>query len=148
MEENGVLNPSHQIDLYCLHHTYAMRIDGDLEKWKNAHNNHSVSTEHFKTPNQLWISGNLQNQDSDNVAMNNIFRRDFVNIESKMQLFLDENLIGPNDISVFLPRPEPPLTNFKLNELKLSINVMRDSVSHGIDIYGEVKKFVYGCIRT
>ena len=66
--------------------------------------------------------------------MNNIFRRDFVNIESKMQLFLDENLIGPNDISVFLPRPEPSLTNFKLNELKLSINVMRDSVSHGIDI--------------
>lgn len=147
MEENNILDPTDQIDLYCLQHTFVMRIDEELRTWKTAHNNHGIRTEHYKTPNQLWIAGNLQNENSENTAMDNLFRRDLGGIEVNIQEFLNENLLEPNDIAIVLPRIEPPLTNAQLESMNLRFDVSRHSTSQGIDIYGEINEYVRNCLR-
>lgn len=46
--------------LFCLHFVFLPRINAALESFTESWNNHSISTEHGMTPNQLFIQGALQ----------------------------------------------------------------------------------------
>ena len=149
MEKHNIMDPTNELDLFCLHHTFAPRIDMDLCEWRNAHNNHGIRTENYKTPKQLWIAGSIQHQDKESTAMINLFRRDLSDVEETVHEFLQvEDLMEPDDISVVLPRVEPPLTNRQYTELNELIDVKRPSESHGIDIFGIVKRFVLQCCSS
>ena len=54
MEESGLLDPSNETDIFCLHHVYLSRINKQLERFIGAWNNHRLRTEHNLTPLQLW----------------------------------------------------------------------------------------------
>ena len=60
LEQEGKLDPLNEIDLFCLHHVYLPRINSALQSFIESWNNHSISTEHNLTPNQLFIRGALQ----------------------------------------------------------------------------------------
>ena len=66
MEEQGELNRDDQIDLYCIHVVFLPKINLALEGFREAWNNHSLSTEHNQSPYQIWIAsmydGNKANQ--------------------------------------------------------------------------------------
>lgn len=61
MEEQNLLDPTDEVDLFCLHYVYHQKINLALSKFKEAWNNHKLSTEVGKSPNQLYILGMLQN---------------------------------------------------------------------------------------
>ena len=52
LEHQGLLDPSNDTDLFCLHYVYVPRINQLLQEFVNAHNHHSISTEN----NQLFNS--------------------------------------------------------------------------------------------
>ena len=54
LEQQGLLDPSNNTDLFCLHYVYVPRINQLLEEFVNAHNHHSISTENNLTPLQLF----------------------------------------------------------------------------------------------
>ena len=54
LEQQGLLDPSNDTDLFCLHYVYVPRINQLLEEFVNAHNHHSISTENNLTPLQLY----------------------------------------------------------------------------------------------
>lgn len=64
MEEHFLLNPVDDIDIYCLHRVFLPKINYALSAFGNAWNNHRLSTEGGKTPNQLFISGMLRSHSS------------------------------------------------------------------------------------
>ena len=57
LEQCSQLNVTNVLDLYSLHLIYLSRINDHFTKFINAWNAHPFSSEHSKSPNQLWIRG-------------------------------------------------------------------------------------------
>lgn len=56
LEENQLLDPYNDLDLYSLHYVYIPRINRALDEYVRQHNNHPVRTESHRTPLQLFYS--------------------------------------------------------------------------------------------
>lgn len=148
MEEHNILCLENDIHLYCLHHVFIPHLQRNLTSCARAHNNHAVRTEHHRTTLQLWYSANLGNSEQNSTAMNNLFRRNLTGIGQTIALYFRNNsLVEPDDITVFLPRIQRPLTNVQFERLQASIDVLADSESEGLDIYGRIVIYVSRCIR-
>ena len=61
LEDEELLDPFNEVDLYCLHYVFIPRINATLTSFQESWNNHSISTEHNLTPNQLFIHGAIEN---------------------------------------------------------------------------------------
>lgn len=147
LEEKNILDIDNPIHLSCLHHTFGRRIQGDLDFWKNAFNIHPIRTERNCTPKQLWYNASIKLIDSESTAMKNLFSRNPSDYEDILRRYKDLDTIPePETIKKVLPRFRLPLSNEKITELNESIDVLRKSDSEGIDIYGEVMKFVYSSL--
>ena len=66
LENNGLLNPGGEKDLFCLHYVYIPRIKHSLHQFLHGWNAHPVSTENNLSPNQLWIRGLMEIANSNN----------------------------------------------------------------------------------
>ena len=54
LKQQGMLDPSNDTDLYCLHYVYTPRLNRTLLEFIAAHNNHKVSTEENLSPLQMF----------------------------------------------------------------------------------------------
>eukprot|EP00794_Sanderia_malayensis_P007519 gene7521-8352_t len=148
MEDHNILCLENDIHMFCLHHVFLSRLQRNLTYWSNAHNNHAIRTEHHRTPLQIWFSSNLRSFDENNTAMNNLFRRNITGVGRTIaDYFRNNDLVEPGNITVVLPRIVRPLTNAQFENLQNNIDVLADSASEGLDIYGRVVIYVSGCIR-
>lgn len=57
MEESGILDINNECHLFCLHFVFIPRFNSQLEAFQQGWNHHGLTTEHNKTPMQLWIRG-------------------------------------------------------------------------------------------
>ena len=57
MEDIGILDVMNEIHIFCLHYVYVPIIRQHLRHFVEGFNNHGLSTEGNKTPQQLWIQG-------------------------------------------------------------------------------------------
>ena len=57
MERLGVLDPSNESHLWCLHLVFIPLVNKHLTLWKNGWIQHPLQTEKNKTPMQLWVQG-------------------------------------------------------------------------------------------
>ena len=62
MEECGILDASNEYHLAAIHYVFQPRINNSLDVFKSGHNTGSISTERNMSPEQLWISGMMRNQ--------------------------------------------------------------------------------------
>ena len=60
LEADGNLDCLNEVDLYCLHSVFLRRINSALKHFVESWNNHSLSTAHNLTPNQLIIRGAIE----------------------------------------------------------------------------------------
>lgn len=63
MEEDGLLDPVDEIDLFSLHFVFVPRINQQLKSFQAAYSRHKLRTEHNCTPLQLWTRGILNTED-------------------------------------------------------------------------------------
>lgn len=56
MEDSGLLSPTNETDLLCLHYVFLPRLNTQLEHFCESWNNHTLRTEGL-TPLQLWTRG-------------------------------------------------------------------------------------------
>lgn len=56
-EEERILNPLNEVDIFCLHYVYIPRINSALNGFTESWNNHALSTAQNLTPNQLFLRG-------------------------------------------------------------------------------------------
>lgn len=64
MEDEGLLDPIDEVDLFALHFVFLPRINEQLDSFREAYCRHKLRTEHNHTPLQLWTRGLLTTQDS------------------------------------------------------------------------------------
>lgn len=62
LEDVGYLDPSSDIDMFCLHYVFIPRINQHLELWADGWIRHKLSSVRGNTPMQLYIRGLLENQ--------------------------------------------------------------------------------------
>ena len=55
LEEQGLLNPSDNFDIFCLHFLYISTINRHLESFRQAYMHHRMRTSNHLTPLQLWL---------------------------------------------------------------------------------------------
>ena len=65
MEDSGILDPSNEIHIFALHYVFLPRLNSQLTQFANGHARAPISTEHNKSPEQLWISGLMNVWSSD-----------------------------------------------------------------------------------
>ena len=63
LEDNGLLCPTDEIDLFSLHYVYLPRINAHLEIFRQAYSRHRLRTEGSHSPLQLWLQGMLSTTD-------------------------------------------------------------------------------------
>lgn len=73
LEREGILDVDNELHIWALHYVYLPRINGDLQNFVGAWNNHGLRTEHHMTPLQIFVRGCLQQQRSQKTAMRDIF---------------------------------------------------------------------------
>ena len=56
LEEEGILDPDNEMDIFCLHQALKNRIDQKLSEFTQSWNNHPLRTEGNHTPLQLFYS--------------------------------------------------------------------------------------------
>ena len=57
MENHGLLDADNEVQMFCLHYVFMQQINHALQRFTNAWNNHSLSSERNLLPMQLWIIG-------------------------------------------------------------------------------------------
>lgn len=69
MENENVLDLTNVNHIFALHYVFQPRINESLKTFQFQYNNHPLSTEHNKTPSQLFILGIMANANSDNISI-------------------------------------------------------------------------------
>ena len=68
LEDNYLLDIENEVHMFCLHYIYLQRLNASLQLFKEAWNNHPLSTERNHTPIQLWISGHARIQMDEQIS--------------------------------------------------------------------------------
>ena len=68
MEQNNILNLDNEVHMFCLQYVFQQRINSALQKFKDAWNNHPLSSEQNLSPLRLWIRGLLSYPHAEDTA--------------------------------------------------------------------------------
>ena len=132
LENQGMLDPVNERDLYALHFTFLPRINQALSKFQDGWNRHGIRTEHNMTPYQLFTYGALQLQHTGLVAL------DFFETTSEEYGIDDSDPIlaeSSIDEGVSIPQVNIHLETEQLEQLQDEVNPLQQSDNYGIDIY-------------
>ena len=64
LENNKLLSPTDEVDLFALHYVFLPRINEHLEMFSQAYSRHRIRTEGNHSPIQLWLHGMLTTTDT------------------------------------------------------------------------------------
>ena len=59
LEENGMLDPDEDLNVICLHYVMLPRINWHLQLLIQTWDHHPLSSEGNRSPQQLWVAGQL-----------------------------------------------------------------------------------------
>ena len=141
MEENGILDPTNTVDLFCLHYVFLPRINHQLHLFTGAWNNHPLRTEANWNPWQIWVNGMISHENIDNTAVRDVFD----GITPPGDLYgMDPQGPPPNEFD--LGTVEVPDTTLPLNDIELGtishIQTLAWSNNYGVDIYLETRTII------
>lgn len=129
MEEEGILNADNDADIFCLHYIFVPRINNSLLSFREAWNNHPLSSERNRSPLQLYTGGSLGNPMFEEQIDFTVYGVDFEAIADDM----DE------EASVVIPVVDIGLSNSELQELKsnleASVNPVQLCDDYGLQLY-------------
>ena len=142
LEDNGLLDPDNEVDLYCLQYIYLPRLNSSLERFKRGWNAHKVTTECEYTPEQLYIRGMMTRSCGNLPAVRDVFDHGQVNGE-----LFGYDPDGPvpeirtnNDVRV--PSVVCPLTQGELQQMQRDVNPSGPCANYGISHYIATRNFV------
>eukprot|EP00794_Sanderia_malayensis_P001484 gene1484-1641_t len=136
MEEVGILDPISDADMWCLHYAFLAQINYCLREWVKSWLWHPLSSEHNKTPLQLWIEGNLFSETCDVAPLL---------VDNDYGIDWDGTLIDDElEASVQVPDTPPPLTEEQVHNLDTRTVHLRQSLKNEdkLTLYRETKEFV------
>lgn len=141
LEQQDLLNPLDNLNLWALHYVYLPRINRSLKEFIDSWNHHPIRTACHKTPQQLFTAGCLILQTS------NVEALDFGE-PADNNYGIDPDVYGVPDEAVVVPENPIKFSYADMQALKLAINPLDVSDNHGIDIYEQTLQVIstYNCI--
>lgn len=128
MENEGILDSTDELHLFCLHYIYLPRVQRAAAEFRNQWNNHGLSTQGSQTPLQLWQRGVLNSAGAG--AIQDIFARNDtmeINEDIPLQLETENNVVVPvNDFNV---------NQTILNRIQETVDPLSDDGNHGIQLF-------------
>ena len=119
MEQNGILESTNIIDLFCLHYIFCPIINHQFSLFVEAWNHHPLRTEGNWTPQQIWVNGMISQDNAENTAVRDIFEEDMQVLD-----LYGEDPQGPPPVEFDLGSVEVPDTILPINGSQL------EAVSH------------------
>ena len=101
LEDSQMLDTCDDTSLFCLHYVFIPRINENLSLWKQAWIQHSMSSEHNKTPMQLWTQGMLSLAGSTSCIAREMFE-DLVGIIRTSFILYIHQLLYPQYITMYV----------------------------------------------
>ena len=133
LEDQNILDPLNDTDLFCLHYVFLPRINASLHSFQMAWNNHPLSTENNRSPIQIYMVDSLESD---------LFRDSLsVNLPQHVDSDQSDNSSELEFNTITVPEISSPLNENNLNYLRVAIDPLRNSSNHGMDIYTD-------CIQT
>ena len=142
LENHALLNPSNEIDLTALHYVFIPRINRNLDKFKASWNNHKLSTEHQKTPNQLYILGMLRLFGANYTAVRDFFEDNTVPEDYGVSEPETVDPVLPEENDVVVPTNTVQLSGECLIELQGSVQPLSQDGNHGITLYMQAREII------
>ncbi len=126
LEDSNKLDPTSDIDLYCLQYVYVAKINSALTMFSDGWNCHALTTEHSMTPCHMFTAGTLMSGRGLVLPLN----------------FSSENVDFDAE-AVNVPPTNCPLNAHQLNMLERTVNELAPDENYGIEQYDHVRDFVY-----
>ncbi|KAL0992410.1 hypothetical protein UPYG_G00092900 [Umbra pygmaea] len=128
LEESGTLDIQNEIHVICLHYVMLPRINMHLDLLRRTWDQHPLSSEGNRSPQQLWVGGQLLTTEAPNDPT------DF----TYWAVDWDGPVPQPDDAqSVEIPESPTSLQDAMLAVLRENIDPLMSSTSFGTDIYQE-----------
>ncbi|CAL8270224.1 unnamed protein product [Arctogadus glacialis] len=124
-EEDGLLDLSSNLILFCCHYVFIPRLQARLDEFRDGWDNHPLSTEGNRTPNQLWFLGQYHSSEDQVDEDLHIPHIDWE----------DSGLIPDPNCSVHVPESDYPLRPEELAGLHAAVEPLAPSTCMGVDIY-------------
>ncbi|XP_057311502.1 uncharacterized protein LOC130649269 [Hydractinia symbiolongicarpus] len=137
MEQQEMLDPVNDVDLYALHSVFLPRINRACEEFVKQWNNHPLSTEGNRTPYQLWTQGMYMNWHSSDNGLRQIMEENEnigthgVELDGPAPLIDSINNVNVPEIALNLP------DNFMQN-----IDPLSEDHNHGINLYIQTRELL------
>jgi hypothetical protein len=132
LEDDGSCDINNDFHLVALQFVYLPVINARMNDFRRAWNKHSLRTEGYRTPQQLWIEGMLRHAKSRHVATVEVFKQHpslEVRIEQALAHFsLDLEPFEANN-SLSVPRSDIVISEETLNairEANVNISDLKD----------------------
>ncbi len=77
LEDNGMLEPTSNVDLFALHYIFVPRINHHLDVFRESYSHHRLRTARNRSPYQLWIGG-MTERSGDNAALQGVLQEPLV----------------------------------------------------------------------
>ena len=134
MEQNGILESTNIIDLFCLHYIFCPRINHQLSLFVEAWNHHPLRTEGNWTPQQIWVNDMISQDNAENTAVRDIFEEDM-----QVSDLYGEDPGGPPPNNFDLGSVEVPDTILPINGSQLEaishIQPLSERNDYGVSLY-------------
>ena len=127
--------------MWVLHYVFLPRINEDLQTFQKTWNNHSLRTEHNQSPQQIFVQESLKKCNTQLTAMQDLFgHRQIV----PDQLTTDGLPEAAQEVSALVNvQAVPwPLSDARLQLLKVHIDPKRDDGALGVNVFEETLPFI------
>ena len=124
LENQNILDPLNDTDIFCLHYIFLPRINASLHSFQLAWNNHPLSTENNRLPIQIYTC--------DSVGSSLFQECQDASIQHQQVT----TAITDDDIStVNVPDIISPLNRSAMGYLNTMVDPLQNSTNHGMDLY-------------
>jgi hypothetical protein len=136
IEDNYDLNIDDDIHILALHYIFIPRINSALDIFSQSWNHHSIRTENYKTPRQLYLEG---------MVRNNLTELNDFNITDINNYGIDWEGPIPTDNEIEQVNIDPVhniLSTSQLSNLQSIINPLAEDGNFGINLYLRTLEFI------
>ena len=137
MEQQGILDPLNEVQLFALQCVYLPRINRALTTFEEGWNDHGIRTAQHHSPRQLFVQGCMQLQHSGLTAMD-IFEQ----VDDSYGIDPDEIMPSLPESEVTIPELRISIPLADLSDLQLQFDPLSRSDNYGIEIYEDVLSFL------
>eukprot|EP00112_Aurelia_sp_Birch-Aquarium-sp1_P023908 Seg732.10 transcript_id=Seg732.10/GoldUCD/mRNA.D3Y31 product="52 kDa repressor of the inhibitor of the protein kinase" protein_id=Seg732.10/GoldUCD/D3Y31 len=140
MENENLLDPLNDINLYVLHYVFLPRINRSLDQFVEGWNHHPMRTANGRSPYNQWIEGAIRLRDQDYNGISGIFDEQAIH---NYGMDPDGPVPEENDYQVTVPATDPGISNQLIEELRDRFpESCLDDGQFGTSLYTEVLNFL------